>query len=79
MQSKIFIVLAAAVALSGMASAAEIKVLSTQATSEAYGELGACLRIRCFRRLESDSIPGHEQDLSRLEPGSGSAAATLGA
>ena len=34
--------------------------------------LGVCLRIHCFRGLESDSIPGHEQDLSRLGPGSGS-------
>jgi hypothetical protein len=46
---------------------------------ETMRSLGACLRIRCFRRLESDSIPGHEQDISRLEPGSGSSAAALGA
>ena len=39
MQVKIFIALAGAIALSGVASAAEIKVLSTQATSEAYNEL----------------------------------------
>src|SRR5262245_37208957 len=39
MKSKLVITLTAAMTIAGMASAAEIKVLSTQATSEAYGEL----------------------------------------
>ena len=39
MKSKIVIALTGAMVLSGMAGAAEIRVLSTQATSEAYSEL----------------------------------------
>jgi molybdate transport system substrate-binding protein len=39
MKSRIFISLASAVVMSGIANAAEIKVLSTQATEESYKEL----------------------------------------
>jgi len=39
MKSKIIISLASAMLMTGMASAAEIKVLSTQATEESYQEL----------------------------------------
>ena len=70
MKSGIITAATSALLFSGVGNAAEIKVLSTQATEQTYRELGACPSNSGFcwpKKRESDSLPPHEQDIPRLE------------